>query len=232
MKLINKMLSGVVVVGLLSVAASTIFAEDSTNQTTTAASEPSESLYQPLTVGAEVGTTGYGGDIGWRFMDHFGVGAAFDYLSFSLNNRSIQDATYNGNLRLQSETVTFDLYPGRKSSFHVSVGVLLNQDQLTGNALVNDFQGSGYNGTLNLNIKYQPVDPYVGIGGNVYFDHGHHFSLFGTLGAAYFGNSKVSLTSNPNDPSGTVLHEQSQVQKYANDLRVFPVIKAGFNFSF
>jgi hypothetical protein len=233
MKLIKKLLAGVVV-GLFTFAASTIYANDATNLTAAASSESSESLYNPFTIGAEAGTTGYGGMLNWRFLDHFGAGASIDYLGFSLNNRSIQDATYNGKLRLQSETFTFDLYPCKKSSFHVSAGVLLNQDHLTANASGVNLSSGGttYTGNLNLDIKYQPVDPYVGIGGNVYFDSGHHFSLNGTLGVAYFGNSRVSLTSNPSDPTGTVASEKSQVQKYANDLKFFPVIKIGFNYSF
>jgi len=234
MKQIKNLLTGIATIGLLTFAAATACAEDSTNQTTAVSSAPYESLYNPFTVGAEIGTTGYGGAASWRFLDHFGVGAAFDYLSYSLNNRNIQNATYNGNLRLQSEPFTFDLYPGKASSFHVSLGVLLNQDQVTANAsgITLNLDGTSYTGNLNLNIKYQPVDPYLAIGGNVYFDRGHHFSLSGTLGVAYFGDSRVSLTSNPVDTTGTVAREQAQVQKYANDLRFFPIIKVGLNYSF
>ncbi len=222
-----------------AMAASTNEATSSTNEMTASPANemasPSMapvSQFNPFTVGAEVGTTGYGGGASWRFMDHLGVGGGFDYFSYSLNNRNIQDATYSGNLRLQSEPLTLDLYPGKRSSFHLSVGALFNQDQVTGTALVNNFNGSGYNGTLNLSIKYQPVDPYLAIGGNVYFDSAHHISLSGALGVAYFGDSKVSLTSNPVDATGSVASEQSKIHKYANDLKFFPIVKVGLNFSF
>jgi hypothetical protein len=228
-------LTGLAVIGISTFAAYTNYAQDSTNGVASAVDVPAQSrLNPPFTVGVEAGTTGFGGAANWRFLPHFGVGTAFDYFSYSLNNKSIQDATYNANLRLQSEPLTLDLYPGRRSSFHVSLGMLFNQDQLSGSATGANlsFDNQNYTGNLNLNIKYQPVDPYLAIGGNLYLDDGHHISLTGTLGVAYFGDANVSLTSNPVDPTGTVAHEVSQVQKYANDLRFYPVIKLGLNFSF
>jgi hypothetical protein len=251
MKQEKNLLTGIAVIGLLTFATCTNYAADSTNEVTSSTNvmaaptnvmappanemAPAPAMapaseFNPFTVGAEVGTTGYGGAAGWRFMDHFGVDGGFDYFSYSLNNRNIQDASYSGNLRLQSEPLTLDLYPSRFSSFHLGLGALFNQDEVSASA--NNVTVNTYTGNLNLNIKYQPVDPYVGIGGNLYFDRGHHVSLSGTLGVAYFGDSKVNLTSTPVDPTGSVANEQSKIQKYANDLKFFPIIKIGLNYSF
>ena len=80
--------------------------------------------YQPFNLGAEVGTTGYGGTAGWRIANHFGVMGGMDYLSYTLN-RTINDVPYSAHLRLQSEYAALNLYPWRNSSFRLSLGQVL-----------------------------------------------------------------------------------------------------------
>lgn len=212
--------------GLFSAATITALADDSTN--TVVQAKP-KANYQPFSLGAEIGTTGPGGIGSWRFTDHLGVSGGMDYLSYTINNRKIQNASYSGNLRLQSEFATLDYFPSKTSSFHISAGVLLNQIQVSASS-PNTTIGT-YTGPLGLSIQYQPVDPYLAIGGNLYFDSGHHVSLSGSLGAAYFGNSRITLSST--EPANNdVINETSKIQKYANDLRVFPVVKIALNISF
>ena len=163
----------------------------------------------PYSVGAEAGTTGIGANLGWRFANHFGVETGFDYF----------DYTYNGTIK----------------DFHLSLGVLINENRLTGNGTGSVNLGDGsqpYAGTLNLSYKPATADPYAGIGGNLYFDSAHHWSLMGALGVAYAGDGTVSLTSNPNPEPAALQNEKSKVQSYAKDLRFWPVIKLGVTYSF
>ncbi len=194
-------------------------------------------LYQPFTLDAEAGTTGVGGGAGWRFADHFGLVGGMDYLKYSMN-RSINDIPYNAKLNLQSEYAALNVYPSRHSSFHFSLGAYFNQNRLNGTA-VSD-------GSLNVNgvlvppgdsvlleYKQQPVDPYVSIGGNLYFDKGHHFSLGGELGAFYLGNPKVHLSDSENLVPQADL--DAQKQKLVNDIKkvpVWPILKISLNYSF
>jgi hypothetical protein len=220
------------VLGLLTLTAMTGNAADSSSSATVLDAPPPSQLH-PYTVGVEIGTTGPGVAANWRFKDHFGAGVGFDYFSYSMNNRKIKDDTYNAKLTLMSEPLTLDWYPWVTSSFHVSVGGVFNQNHVTGNGTgALTVGGTTYVGTVNLDIKPQPVDPYLGIGWNYYFGKAHHWSLAGTLGVLYAGDAKVSLTSAPVDPTGTVAKEQAVVQKYANDLKFYPVLKLGLNYSF
>lgn len=206
-----------------------------------AASRPD---YREWTVGIEAGTTGIGGYGSWRFYDYLGVRAGFDYFQWTENSLHIGDLNYNAKLRLMSEPLTLDIYPWKKHSFHISAGVLFNQNQLTG-------ESSGFGpviiggqvflfpnaGTLNLKVEQQLVNPYLSIGGNFfYFDHAHHWALGGELGVAYTGDSKVSLTRsggiNSSIIDAAVNREQQKAQDWADQFKWLPVVKLMVNYSF
>ena len=203
--------------------------------------------YQPWTVGAEVGTPGIGGFGSWRFSDHLGVRTGFDYFQWTEKNLSIGDFRYSAKARLMSEPLTLDIYPWQKHSFHVSVGVMFNQNQLTGTSSgfgpvtiggqTFDFSDIGL---LNLKIQQQVVNPYLSIGGNFfYFDHAHHWGLGGELGVAYSGDPRISLTSSGrfsgggHDVLGGALGQEKQkAQDWANQFTWFPVVKLMVTYSF
>ena len=218
-------------------------AADTTNSL---AELPSRPDYREWTVGVDAGSAGIGGFGSWRFYDHVGVRAGFDYFEWSENQYAIKDIHYNAKLRLMSEPLTLDIYPWKKHSFHISAGWLFNQNELTGTA--SDYGtitigGQQFPvpsvGTLNLKIQSQEVNPYLGIGGNfLYFDHGHHWALGGELGVAYTGDAKVSLTrSGPSGPlsgaiDAAVSREQNKAQDWANQLKWMPVVKLMVTYSF
>jgi hypothetical protein len=224
-------LMGVTAFGLLTLTAITGRADDM-GASTNAITAPPLSPYQPFTIGAEVGTTGFGGSANWRFSNHFGIGSGFDYFSYSYSG-TIEDINFNARLRLMSEPATLNWYPWTRSSFHISVGALFNENHLTGTATGNNINLDGYNysGTVTLDIKQQVVDPCVAIGGNVYFDRRHHVSLGGELGVAYTGDPRVSLSA-PGAPDTYVQGELNKIHSYARDVQFWPVIKVSLNYSF
>jgi hypothetical protein len=190
--------------------------------------------YHPFTIGPEIGTTGYGGTATWRFLDHFGVTGGFDYFHYAYDN-TIESVSYDARLRLQSEPVGLALYPSADSSFHVNLGIVFNQNKLTGVNQNGTFtlNGNTYNGTLNLDIQQQPISPYVSMAGNFfYFDKGHHVSLGGELGCMYTGTPRVGLTSSNPAANNDVATERELVIKYANDFKFWPIAKLGLNISF
>jgi hypothetical protein len=197
--------------------------------------------YQPFNLGAEIGTTGYGGTAGWRFADHFGLVGGADFLNYSLN-KTISDIPYSAHLRLRTENAGLHLYPSKSSSFFIGLGAYFNQNQLTGTAVSDGtliVNGDSANpvpkgDSVNFTYKQQPIDPYVSIGGNIYFDKGHHFSLGTELGAYYLGNPKVNASTTP---SGAVPQSDldAYTQKATSDLKkipVWPVLKISINYSF
>ena len=203
----------------------------------TPSDQTTEPSYQPFNLGVEAGTTGIGGGAGWRFADHLALVGGMDYLKFSLN-RTYSGVPYSGDIRMQSEYAGINLYPSAKSSFRLSLGAYFNQNQFTGSA-VSD-------GTLTINgapvqpgdsvslvYKQQPVNPYASIGGNLYFDKAHHFSLGAELGAFYLGNPRVTVsTTDPTVPQSALTSYQQKVESDIKKIPVWPILKLSLNYSF
>jgi len=185
-----------------------------------------------FTLGAEAGTTGAGGRAEWRFLNHFSVAGACDYFSYSYSG-TIKDNKFNVKLRLMSEPLTLNWYPWASSSFHVSAGALFNQNHLDGSASGTiNLGGTQYAGTASLRIKHQPVDGYLTIGGNIYFDRGHHLSLGGELGAIYTGEPRVTLTTTAPALPSEVQAEENKIKSWTKKVQFWPVIKLSLNYSF
>jgi len=210
--------------GLLALPAVSSLAADTA--TTATAS------YQPFTIAPEIGTTGIGGSLGWRFCDHFGVSAGMDYLSYSqtLSPGGSVETTGNVSLTLQSEPLTLDWYPWSHRSFHVGVGAVFNQNEFKGTLSSITVNGNTY-GPATLDIQQQPVNPSLTIGGNLfYFDRAHRWAMGGELGVIYTGDTRVSLTGGPAGADRqTALN---QINSYAKDAQFWPVLKLSVSYSF
>src|SRR6267378_964811 len=194
-------------------------------------------LYRPLTLGLEGGSTGLGGSLSWHFADHWGVRSGFDYFQWSESGFAIKDLHYDAKIRVMSEPLTFDIYPWKKSSFHISLGVQFNQNRLTGSATdTGTIIPPEKLGTISLKIEQQLVNPYLSIGGNFfYFDRAHHWAMGGELGLAYTGEPKVNLTRNgvPSAILDAALRaEEAKIQDYADQFKWWPVAKLMVTYSF
>jgi len=200
--------------------------------------------YRPWTVGIEAGTDGiFGGDLWWRFCDHLGARVGADYGWGDWDHVGIAGIDYHAKLQLLSEPLTLDLYPWKTHSFHVSVGALLNQNEVTGGA---DRSGTltidGHplplrrDGELSMKIQQQPVNPYLSIGGNFfYFDSAHHWAVGGELGVAYTGEADVSQTwTGVHDRvTAAALHlAKRHLEDYAGQFEWWPVAKLSLSYSF
>lgn len=230
MKRINTLSLRIASIGLLIVAAAACRADDIEESTNAAIYMPPPPPFQPFTIGAEIGTTGYGGTADWRFLNHLGIGAAFDTFLYNYHGK-VEDANYDVHLHLQSEPLTFNVYPWKRSSFHVSIGALLNQNRLSGSSSGSiTINGNTYNSPV-ISIKQGAENPYLTVGGNVYFDHRHHVSLGGQLGLIYTAQPKVSFTASGISPADQQT-ERDKIQHYARNFKFWPVLKISLNYSF
>jgi hypothetical protein len=195
--------------------------------------------FRPLSLSLDAGTMGAGGELRWRFLDHFGIRGGGDYFQYTYHG-DIESAKYEAKFRLQSEVVTLDWYPWKNRSFYVSVGALFNQNRLTGTS--DSFQKVNIGGgsyTLNpgdylqLKVEQEPINPYLSIGGNFfYFDHAHHWSLGGELGVVYSGSPNVTLDSNAGIPLANLEKERKNIEDKAKDFQLWPVLKLALTYSF
>ncbi len=193
--------------------------------------------YQPFNLCVEAGTTGVGGGAGWRFADHLALVGGIDYLKFSLN-KTYSGIPYSGDIRMQSEYAGINFYPSAKSSFRISFGAYFNQNQFTGTSVsdgtlsINGSPPIPAGQSVSLEYKQQPVNPYASIGGNLYFDKAHHFSLGAELGVFYLGNPRVTVSSTAPVPPVDLAAYQQQVENDIKKLPVWPILKLSLNYSF
>jgi hypothetical protein len=213
-----------------------------------AADDTEEVAYQPFTIGAEAGTTGVGGSVNWRFSDHVGARAGLHYFSYSKDDNEIEGITYRTDLRLMSEPLAVDIYPWQSSSFRITVGVLLNQNELEGvvpqdqvagrtfipiGAAGNTYDSAAI-GDLTLTADQMAVSPYLAVGANWYLDNAKHWSLAGEIGVAYTGSPDITLTtSNPGTVNPTDLaSETAELEDAAGSYKFYPILKVSVNYSF
>lgn len=241
----QKLVVAIALVGALATS-TPLLAQDGTNalDTIKLSTSPERPPYQPWTIGLEAGTAGFlGGSLSWRFSDHMGVGLGIDWTELSLDHVGIAGINYNARLRLMSEPLTFNWYPWTKRSFYIGLGVLFNQNQLTGTAsdtgtIIIDGQPfpSPVVGSLRMKVTYQAVNPYLRLGGNLfYFDHAHRWAVNGELGVAYMGDANVSLTRS--GAADTVIdaalnRAAHRLQSYVDQLQFYPVAKLSLTYSF
>jgi hypothetical protein len=189
----------------------------------------------PFSITAEAGTLGMGGTLGWRFVDNLGVETGFDYFGTDHYGK-IKDNNYSTTVRFMSQPLNVDVYPWDKSSFHIAIGALFNENRLSGNASGNLLLNNAkYNGNLSLVCKQDLVDPYLGVGGNFYFDDAHHWSLMGAIGCAYVGGGSTDLTAsgklNKAQQAGLIT-ERNKLKSVNRAVEFWPVIKLGITYSF
>ena len=210
---------------------------------------PPASSDSTVTFSAEIGTTGYGGQLGWRFHPNYWVRGGIHAFSFD-ENRTIEGVDYNAKADFTSEPLTLDIFPWAEKSFRISVGALFSQSELTGSAS----PGAGFNfdlggqtfravdvGRLDVKLELPEVSFYFGVGGNlVYFDDAHRWALTGEVGVAFGAAPDVTLERNGTSGVAAldraidkaIKREQDEIDGYADWARWWPVVRLGVSYGF
>ncbi len=230
---------------LLGVAL-TCVATNLSTQTAKAADETGAPDYRPFTLSLEASSTGPGVAADWRFAEHFGARAGvngFFGASIDIGNRDIEGINYDTKVKLLSEPLALDIYPWKSSTFRITVGIMLNQNEVEGTVpqdpvFGNTFLtigGTSYDsasiGDLNMKLEQNLVAPYVSIGMSFHLDKQKHWSLGGELGVAYTGSPDVTLsTSSGLVPQQDLNAEAQQIEDGA--WKFYPIVKVSLNYSF
>ena len=212
-----------------------------------AAAEESEApSFRPITLSLEASSTGPGIAADWRFTDHFGarVGVnGFFGASIDVGDRDIEGINYDTSVKLMSEPLALDIYPWKKSTFRITVGVLLNQNEVEGVVpqdpvfgqtfitIGNNSYDSASIGNLNMKYEQPSVAPYVSVGMKFHLDKHKHWSIGGELGVAYTGDPDVTLsTSTGLVPQPDLDLEAQEIEDGA--WKFYPIVKVSVNYSF
>lgn len=205
--------------------------------------EEAEVQYQPLTLSVDAGTLGLGIEGRWRFADHFGVRGGVNYFGFSDDGKNIEGINYDTDFTLFNAPLSFDIYPWAHRSFRISIGALINQNEVEGfspSTGVGTFVtlggvsvDSGAVGDISMKAEQETFSPFLSIGGDIPLNRSKSLSLGFEVGVAYTGSPEVSMSATSGATFSPLLAAEAQeVEDWADDLKFYPIVKVSLNFSF
>ena len=191
---------------------------------------------QAFGLGARIGTTGIGADLGFGIVPTLGGRIGYSAGSFSTDVETT-DANYDAKAKASNLNLLLDWSP--LGPFRISAGFIANDNKI-------DINGTGNPGTalagttLAGTVKPEKsFAPYLGIGyGNVWTAG---FNFYFDLGIMFQGSPKVSLTATcaPTTPpaqcaaaQNEVAAEQQRVQDKVDKYKYYPVANIGITFGF
>jgi hypothetical protein len=197
-----------------------------------------------VALGVKVGTLGVGIDAVTRITDT--INGRFGLQGFTYDvSGTTSDIEYDADLELSSGLLVADWFPFR-NSFRVSLGFLFNGNELgmTGKAAADatfDIGGVIYTapqvGTLDANVAFNTIAPYVGIGLGNPFSRESNWSFFFDLGVAFQGSAEVELTASgpfASDPTfqANLERERQELEDELDEYLYYPAASLGVSYRF
>jgi hypothetical protein len=221
-----------------------------TTPSTAALDVPSSTLLQPgmsepshldASIGVRAGTLGFGVEVGKLIFSHLGVRAGINFFNYGAKH-SISDLDYNARLRYQNIPVLLDIFPWARGSFHLTGGVVFDQNRITGTGTPNasgeiPINGTNYTqaqvGVLSGAIRYPSTAGYAGLGFGT--PARHSLVAFVADFGVMISTPKVSLnaTNAGTDPqlASDLQAQQVTTQKKVNQYaKFYPVLSLGLIF--
>lgn len=205
-----------------------------------------------VAVTAKGGTLGGGVELTVGLSPLWNVRLGANAFNYTDDHREVSSIFYDATARLRTASALLDLHPGG-GGFRLSAGAIYNDTKIDGNSLVPasgfyDIGGvqvpAGLIGTLNGQIKFDPLVPYVGLGWGNAVGPGRRVRFAADVGAMFQGKGKVTLT--PQIPAGSPLNtpiarqalqilldrEEADIEKDVADYTVYPVVSIGVSYRF
>jgi hypothetical protein len=202
-----------------------------------------DSHYLDASVGVRGGTLGLGVEASKLIVGHLGIRAGANFLGFHASH-SINSIEYSGRLHFENFPVLLDLYPWSRGSFHLTGGVLFDQNKITGTGVPGPdgnitLNGTSYTGAqigvLSAGIKYPSTGGYLGLGFGTPARNSLVAFLFDVGAVISTPQFSLSATNEGVTPglANDVQAQQATTQKKVSQYgKVFPVISTGLAFRF
>ena len=243
-----KTLPIILAASVMTAMSASAFAEDEQVIKEDAATTPN--YLAPVSVRAEVGTSGYGGAISYNANPHVGVTLGYNGGDISWSDDlSINGSKYDLNMDNNNVYLNAEIRPWA-NWLYVATGVayLDNEYDLERRAGQNaSFKVDGARfanpvGTTQINgtMKYKnDIVPYVGVGFSPAITN--RWGVFGEVGAYYTGNPTVNLTTDAASSLlvgddgrtlGTAIKDEENKIRDKGTYEWLPVAKLGLSFRF
>jgi hypothetical protein len=195
--------------------------------------------------GLQVGTTGFGTDVGYQFTESLGGRVAYSAFSYS-KSTSTSDINYDGTLKASSLRVLADYELGFGFRLTGGLAYIDNKVDVTGKANNGyyNINGSVYPsaaiGSLSGHVKLgNGIAPYVGVGYGMIAKKG--LGLYVDIGAMYEGKASATLNGTCGSTldastcavlKSNIAAEQQRLQDKLNGYSWYPVVSAGVSYAF
>ena len=190
-------------------------------------------------IAPRISTLGAGLEVAKGFSPNFGVRAGFNYFSYGYDATE-SDVSYDLDLELKNFAILADWHPF-EGAFRLSGGILLNGNGLTGLAKPTApvaIGNANYDLTsVNLDISYNSVAPYFGLGWDTTFGDDDNWGFAFDLGLIYSGSPDATLNVSGPDEANPLLaddlnRERQELQSDLDTLKWWPVVSAGVVYQF
>lgn len=193
-------------------------------------------------VGAQVGTLGYGLQLSKAVTSHLDLRTDVNYFNYTYEETTT-DASYQAHLTLNTVGLLGDYYPFG-SGLRITTGLRYNLNgadlSATPAAGSYTFNGNTYAasdvGTVNGDIRFNKVAPYLGIGFGKAIDRTSGLRIVSDLGVMYQGKAKVNLTATgaASDPAFAqdIEAERAKLENDLGKYRFYPVASIALQYVF
>ncbi|WP_245844771.1 hypothetical protein [Noviherbaspirillum humi] len=204
---------------------------------------------QAVGLSAELGTTGLGAHLSVPLQENLNARFGVNALNYSFDG-STSNVNYDFKLKLQTFDALLDFHP-MAGAFRISAGLVYNNNKIDAVGRPNasgsfTLNGTTYTaaqvGTLNGNVDFRKMSPYLGIGwGNAAAkDKGWGFTS--DLGVLFQGSPTAHLSSNCNAATfgqascdalaSSVRAEEASLNDKLRNFRFYPVVRVGVSYRF
>jgi hypothetical protein len=181
-------------------------------------------------VEAHVSTLGYGLGAEFQTTDSVVTRVGFSQFSKTYTNTS-GSVNYIGNLKLSNADLLADwhLFGGVT---HLTAGLFYNNNKVdltsTGNYTLN---GHSYTGTLNSNVTFRKVSPYLGFGWSGQAKN-KGLSFNSDIGVLFQGKPKSTVSTTSAVTAADLATAQNDLDNSLKNFRYYPVISVAIGYAF
>nr|WP_315263722.1 hypothetical protein [Moraxella osloensis] len=201
-----------------------------------------DTVTNPAAISAEVGTLGYGANLGWALNDktELVVGWAGGDLGDLKDTVEFNDTEYDLETDFSNPYIGVQMRP-MGNWFTVGAGTIVGDNEITlkkdANTNPVKINGNEYRGNIGATAETKNnMNPYLTIGFRPNITN--NFGVFGEIGAAYTGGLKVTKAT-INDANGNAITNypnlKADLQKDLDDSDYsewFPIAKIGATYRF
>jgi hypothetical protein len=152
-------------------------------------------------IDGHTGTMGTGIGATMQLSDHLNLRAGLNELDFSWDFENEEGLEFDGELDFSNQYLLLDYYPASFLGFHITGGLFLNDNKLTGSATVVDTNidigdsPAPIGAQLAGEVRFDGENGYLGVGwGNMVGKGFVHFGI--DVGVVFQGSPQVDLTLN------------------------------------